>query len=137
MGGPDPVTRGGVVGRHPSRPDRDRRPHPSHPRRRADRRDRPHRHRPARGQALGEAAGTADDAGAASCSFRYADSFTAANELEAYKRLLHDVLLGDPTLFNDAAGVERLWQVAAPLLQAPPAPLPYPQRSWGRSGRVS
>jgi len=67
----------------------------------------------------------------ASCSFRYADSFTAANELEAYERLLHDVLLGDPTLFNDAAGIERLWQVAAPLLQAPPAPLPYAQGSWG------
>ncbi len=67
----------------------------------------------------------------ASCSFRYADSFTAANELEAYERLLHDVLLGDPTLFNDAAGIERLWEVAAPLLQAPPAPLPYAQGSWG------
>ncbi|MGH3069819.1 MAG: glucose-6-phosphate dehydrogenase [Streptosporangiaceae bacterium] len=67
----------------------------------------------------------------ASCSFRYADSFTVASELEAYERLLHDVMLGDPTLFNDAAGIERLWEVAAPLLEAPPAPVPYAQGSWG------
>ncbi|MHB1712323.1 MAG: glucose-6-phosphate dehydrogenase [Acidimicrobiales bacterium] len=67
----------------------------------------------------------------ASCSFRYADSFTVANELEAYERLLHDVMLGDSTLFNDAAGIERLWKVAAPLLQAPPDPLSYPVGTWG------
>jgi glucose-6-phosphate 1-dehydrogenase len=68
---------------------------------------------------------------AAACSFRYADSFTVANELAAYERLLHDVMLGDPTLFNDASGIERLWEVAAPLLAAPPAPLSYAQGSWG------
>ncbi len=68
---------------------------------------------------------------AASCSFCYADSFTVANELEAYERLLHDVMLGDPTLFNDAAGIERLWEVAAPLLAARPTPVPYAQGSWG------
>ena len=67
----------------------------------------------------------------ASCSFRYADSFTMANELKAYERLLHDVMLGDPTLFNGAAGIERLWEVAAPLLESPSAPLPYTQGSWG------
>jgi len=67
----------------------------------------------------------------ASMSFRYADSFTVANDLEAYERLLHDVMLGDHTLFNDAAGIERLWEVAAPLLQSAPTPLPYAQGSWG------
>lgn len=67
----------------------------------------------------------------ASLSFRYADSFNAANGLEAYERLVHDVMLGDSTLFNDAAGIERLWEVAAPLLSSPPAPLPYGQGSWG------
>jgi glucose-6-phosphate 1-dehydrogenase len=66
-----------------------------------------------------------------SCVFRYADSVTVANELEAYERLLHDVMLGDATLFNDAAGIERLWEVAAPLLEAPPAPVSYTQGSWG------
>ncbi len=68
---------------------------------------------------------------AASCSFCYADSFTIANELEAYERLLHDVMVGDPTLFNDAAGIERLWEVAAPLLGAPPSPASYTNGSWG------
>lgn len=67
----------------------------------------------------------------ASCTFRYADSFTVANELEAYERLLHDVMLGDSTLFNDAAGIERLWEVAAPLLHSPPIPQPYRVGSWG------
>lgn len=67
----------------------------------------------------------------ASCSFRFADSFTVANELAAYERFLHDVMLGDPTLFNDAAGIERLWEVAAPLLEAPPDPVSYAKGSWG------
>ena len=67
----------------------------------------------------------------ASMSFRYADSFTVANDLEAYERLLHDVMLGDHTLFNDAAGIERLWEVAAPLLESAPTPVPYAQGSWG------
>jgi len=69
----------------------------------------------------------------ATMSFSYADSFTVANDLEAYERLLHDVMLGDHTLFNDAAGIERLWEVAAPLLESAPAPLPYAQGSWGPS----
>jgi glucose-6-phosphate 1-dehydrogenase len=41
------------------------------------------------------------------------------------------VMLGDHTLFNDAAGIERLWEVAAPLLESAPTPLPYAQGSWG------
>ena len=64
-------------------------------------------------------------------SFSYADSFTVANDLEAYERLLHDVMLGDHTLFNDAAGIERLWEVATPLLESAPTPVPYAQGSWG------
>ncbi len=67
----------------------------------------------------------------AAMSFRYADSFTASNDLEAYERLLHDVMLGDHTLFNDAAGIERLWEVAAPLLESMPTPFPYAQGTWG------
>lgn len=64
-------------------------------------------------------------------SFCYVDSFSVKNELEAYECLLHDVMIGDPTLFNDAAGIERLWQVAAPLLESPPAPISYVKGSWG------
>ena len=50
-----------------------------------------------------------------------------------YERLFHDALIGDQTLFTRADGVERVWEVAAPLLAAAPAPLPYAQGSWGPS----
>jgi glucose-6-phosphate 1-dehydrogenase len=51
--------------------------------------------------------------------------------LEAYERLLHDVMLGDHLLFTRADEVERLWACAAPLLTDPPEPLPYAEGSWG------
>jgi glucose-6-phosphate 1-dehydrogenase len=51
--------------------------------------------------------------------------------LEAYERLLLDVLRGDQTLFTRADEVDRLWQVCEPVLDAPPGPQPYEQGSWG------
>jgi glucose-6-phosphate 1-dehydrogenase len=51
--------------------------------------------------------------------------------LAPYERLFHDALIGDQTLFTRADGVERIWELAAPLLEAPPSPLPYAQGSWG------
>jgi glucose-6-phosphate 1-dehydrogenase len=69
--------------------------------------------------------------GPASLIFRYGDSFDAANDLQGYERLLHDAMLGDHTLFTRADGIERLWEIATPLLERPPQPLPYPQGSWG------
>jgi glucose-6-phosphate 1-dehydrogenase len=51
--------------------------------------------------------------------------------LEAYERLLHDVMLGDHLLFTRADEVELLWERAAPLLEDPPAVLPYAPGSWG------
>jgi glucose-6-phosphate 1-dehydrogenase len=51
--------------------------------------------------------------------------------LEAYERLIHDAMTGDRTLFTTAEGVERLWEVSAPLLEHPPPPRHYPQGSWG------
>ncbi len=51
--------------------------------------------------------------------------------LEAYERLIHDAMCGDHTLFNTAEGIERLWEVSAPLLAAPPQVLPYWAGSWG------
>jgi glucose-6-phosphate 1-dehydrogenase len=45
----------------------------------------------------------------------------AADEiLEAYERLLYDAMRGERTLFTTADGIERLWEVAAPLLENPP-----------------
>ncbi len=51
--------------------------------------------------------------------------------LEAYERLLHDVMLGDHTLFTRADEVERLWEVAAPVLERRPEVHGYAQGSWG------
>ena len=54
-----------------------------------------------------------------------------ADVLEAYERLIHDAMVGDHTLFNTAEGIERLWEVATPLLDDPPPVEPYPKGSWG------
>jgi glucose-6-phosphate 1-dehydrogenase len=51
--------------------------------------------------------------------------------LEAYERLLHDVMLGDQLLFTRADEVEHIWAAAAPLLADPPKPHSYPKGSWG------
>jgi glucose-6-phosphate 1-dehydrogenase len=51
--------------------------------------------------------------------------------LEAYERLFHDAMIGDKTLFTRADGIERLWEVAEPLLASPPPVEPYRQGGWG------
>jgi glucose-6-phosphate 1-dehydrogenase len=63
--------------------------------------------------------------------FDYDNSFTSAHQLEAYERLIHDALMGDRTLFTRADGIERLWEVCAPVLEAPPRVHPYFPGSWG------
>jgi glucose-6-phosphate 1-dehydrogenase len=51
--------------------------------------------------------------------------------LEAYERLIHDAMVGDHTLFTTAEGIERLWEVSAPLLDAPSPLHAYTPGSWG------
>ena len=51
--------------------------------------------------------------------------------LDAYERLFHDAMIGDKMLFTSADGIERLWEVATPLLEAPPPVQRYSQGSWG------
>jgi glucose-6-phosphate 1-dehydrogenase len=51
--------------------------------------------------------------------------------LEAYERLILDAMRGDHTLFTTAEGIERLWEVSKPLLEAPPAVRLYPPGDWG------
>jgi glucose-6-phosphate 1-dehydrogenase len=51
--------------------------------------------------------------------------------LEAYERLIHDAMSGDHTLFTTANGIERLWELSAPLLAAPPPVRSYAPGSWG------
>jgi glucose-6-phosphate 1-dehydrogenase len=71
--------------------------------------------------------------GVAKLIFRYEDSFCGSNELTGYERLIHDAMLGDQSLFTSADQVERLWEVAAPLLEKPPPVEPYEPGSWGPS----
>ncbi len=51
--------------------------------------------------------------------------------LEAYERLILDAMRGDHTLFTTAEGIERLWEVSMPLLEAPPPVRLYQPGSWG------
>jgi glucose-6-phosphate 1-dehydrogenase len=51
--------------------------------------------------------------------------------LPPYARLIHDVLLGDRSLFTRPDGLEHVWQVAGPLLADRPEPVIYPKGSWG------
>jgi glucose-6-phosphate 1-dehydrogenase len=51
--------------------------------------------------------------------------------LPAYSRLLHDVLMGDRSLFTRPDGLEHVWEVADGILRDKPAPLAYPKGSWG------
>ena len=66
-----------------------------------------------------------------SLQFALHETGRAGDVLEAYERLIHDVMCGDHTLFTAAEGIERLWQVSAPLLEDPPPVRPYPVGSWG------
>jgi glucose-6-phosphate 1-dehydrogenase len=64
-------------------------------------------------------------------AFKYEDSFTVSNQLEAYERLIHDALIGDQTLFTHADGIERLWEVSMPILENPPPLHTYEPGTWG------
>ena len=66
--------------------------------------------------------------GPAHMDFSYGDR---GDGLEAYERLIHDAMIGDKTLFTRADGIERLWEVATPVIESPPPVQPYPQGSWG------
>jgi glucose-6-phosphate 1-dehydrogenase len=55
----------------------------------------------------------------------------AHDGLEAYERLLLDVMHGDQTLFARSDEVDRLWQVCQPVLDNPPTPQSYEKGSWG------
>jgi len=58
-------------------------------------------------------------------------SLHGADPLPAYVRLIHDVLLGDRSLFTRPDGLAAVWQMAEPLLTSPPPIAPYPPGSWG------
>ncbi|MRJ76316.1 glucose-6-phosphate dehydrogenase [Aeromicrobium sp. SMF47] len=57
--------------------------------------------------------------------------------LEAYERLLLDVMKGDQTLFTRSDEVDRLWQICQPVLDSRPPTQPYAQGSWGPDDAVA
>jgi len=54
-----------------------------------------------------------------------------ADPLPPYVRRIHDVLLGDRSLFTRPDGLASVWDVAEPLLSRPPQVRPYAPGSWG------
>ncbi len=66
-----------------------------------------------------------------SLQFAMHDTGRIGDVLEAYERLILDAMRGDHTLFTTAEGIERLWEVSTPLLEAPPPVRLYPPESWG------
>ena len=52
----------------------------------------------------------------AQMTFRYKDSFQAANNLEAYEYLILEAMLGNQAFFTRSDGIERQWEIAAPVL---------------------
>ncbi|WP_424081103.1 glucose-6-phosphate dehydrogenase [Mycobacterium sp.] len=66
-----------------------------------------------------------------SLQFTMEETGHAGDVLEAYERLILDAMRGDRTLYNSAEGIERLWEVSAPLLEDPPLAHSYDLDSWG------
>jgi glucose-6-phosphate 1-dehydrogenase len=48
-------------------------------------------------------------------------------------------MLGDQAMFTRSDGIERLWEISAPLIDNPPLPESYVPGSWGpvSIGRLS
>jgi glucose-6-phosphate 1-dehydrogenase len=54
-----------------------------------------------------------------------------ANPLPPYVRLIHDVMMGDRSLFTDLKGLKEVWRVAGPLLKHRPKVIAYAPKSFG------
>ena len=54
-----------------------------------------------------------------------------ADPLPPYVRLIHDVLIGDRSLFTRPDGLAATWKTVDPLLAQPPKVVPYAPGSWG------
>jgi glucose-6-phosphate 1-dehydrogenase len=59
------------------------------------------------------------------------DKLPHADPLPPYVRLIHDVLIGDRSLFTRPDGLAAVWDTAAPLLDERPEVHPYKPGSWG------
>jgi glucose-6-phosphate 1-dehydrogenase len=68
--------------------------------------------------------------GAAKVSLPLGKAFHTPS-LPAYSRLIHDVMMGDRSLFTRPDGLAHVWEVAGDLLDNKPEPIPYAPGSWG------
>lgn len=59
------------------------------------------------------------------------DAVPDSEALPPYVSLLHDVTVGDRSLFTSSTGLASAWAVAEPILADPPKPHPYEVGSWG------
>jgi len=66
-----------------------------------------------------------------SMQFDSQETGEADQALEAYERLVYDATRGQRKLFTTAAGIERLWEVAAPVLERPSALQYYEPGTYG------
>jgi glucose-6-phosphate 1-dehydrogenase len=66
-----------------------------------------------------------------SLQFAMNDTAQVGEVLEAYERLILDAMRGDHTLFTTAEGIERLWELATPMLEDPPPVHTYAPGTWG------
>ncbi len=66
-----------------------------------------------------------------SLQFAMHETGLGGDVLEAYERLILDVMRGDHTLFCSAEGIERLWEVSTALLDNPPPVRIYAPGTWG------
>jgi glucose-6-phosphate 1-dehydrogenase len=81
---------------------------------------------------LAKVPGPRIELGEAHMRFSYADTFGGIEQaLDAYERLIHDVMIGDRTLFTSSDAIERLWEISEPVLENPPPAQPYEAGSWG------
>jgi glucose-6-phosphate 1-dehydrogenase len=71
------------------------------------------------------------DLGRAALTLDIEQAFDGSDGLEAYERLLHDVMLRERLLFTRAEQIERLWEVCAPVLEQRPDVQEYAKGSWG------
>jgi glucose-6-phosphate 1-dehydrogenase len=74
---------------------------------------------------LAKVPGPRIELGEAHMRFSYADTFGGPEQaLDPYERLIHDVMVGDRTLFTSSEAIERLWEVSEPVLEEPPPAIP-------------
>jgi glucose-6-phosphate 1-dehydrogenase len=59
------------------------------------------------------------------------DQLPEADPLPPYVRLIHDVLMGDRSLFTRPDGLAAVWEAAGPLLANRPELRPYRPGTWG------